>query len=204
MVLRLRASAVLPGWPLGKVNSNLACSGIPQPPGTLPSAVGEPARGLPVCRGFPAAPIPKYSQRRSPTQPEIRPVGKRSYSGLAKHGQCTRVRCNRTQLLRWWRRIDEYAVAGGGGVVRGFRSCPVGEPAADRAAADWAKQGRGRGPSPDRPGARLPALAQDLRVGGAGAVRSRRRARACAPAGRRPIRISARVVRAGATSTSTT
>jgi len=87
VVLRLRASAVLPGWPLGKVNSNLACSGIPQPPGTLPSAVGEPARGLPVCRGFPAAPIPKYSQRRSPTQPEIRPVGKRSYSGLAKPGQ---------------------------------------------------------------------------------------------------------------------
>jgi len=33
---------------------------------------------------------------------------------------------------------------------------------------------------------------------GAGAVRSRRRARACAPAGRRPIRISARAVRAGA------
>ena len=34
VVLRLRASAVLPGWPLGKVNSNLACSGIPSPPGT--------------------------------------------------------------------------------------------------------------------------------------------------------------------------
>jgi hypothetical protein len=50
VVLRLRASAVLPGWSSGKVNSNLACPGIPQPPRTA-------SLGAPTGRGRPSFPL---------------------------------------------------------------------------------------------------------------------------------------------------